>query len=1120
MTAQFSEQGKAGEPPIYRVPEMAASPAIDGRIEADEWRDAEQITGLIQDSGALGARSAQVWIGLKGSHVFVAISSELPPAGNLLAKAGEGKQQNTAALFADDVTEFWFSPKIREARSEAPSYRVASNARNSLYTSKHDPEANQEFSVWSCDALIANTQQGGKWMTELRIPLADLGAAPGKLDGLAFRVVRNWKQPAEVAATERRHGTPFSNTATMSQLILDAEAPVVQQRALGDWLNRKMRWEFVLRNPHKSTQRLQVNLSVASTSSMPPKVLDQIVELKPGQELPILLEADLFPDVVCDVEMKISSAEGDKAYFHRAFHFETKPRPPLWQLLSVPSQQEISCFIAYSPSSSKLGLKISGLKPSQSPAAMRGVVRRIGADEPLVSQDFPSPIRSGDGTSVYGLIDLPLLPEGQYEAQCILILPDGEKSFRQPFSRTVYPWENNSLGRGDSLPAGFLPLSFDESRWSTGLGSVTFGRTGLPSEMRAEQVALLSGPMLLKAKMNGRRLSAEGQGFIPVKTAGKMASGSALWKIGLLRGKTEMNMDYDGFLLCTLTLDPGQAEVESLDLEIPLANEEVSLMHNVGAGIRGNYAGKVPSGEGLIWSNFNAVAYGYPDNFIPYLWLGGTRRGLAWCADSSTNWQIGAKQPALELWRTGGTLTLKLRLISEKTTLDCGRKITFGLQLTPVKNRPKNWRRIDFVERFPEVETVRILGSCPYWGGISAFGDFYPRNKDFSILEQLYQATQTKEVTSEMKSFIAEWNEGNAGLTNAEGINRHVELGFTKAAASDYLIPYTDAREIRQSTPEFQVFQDEWVRKGFNPRTWSKGNTECTSTEAVPSFQDFALWNFEKMKDVRFAKGIYFDNDFPIARNNPFWEYEVAAYPGLELKPPTGLLEVREYFRRAYEMFSEDGEFPLNTVHMTNSALALHLAFASISLDWEMKYGAADFQDRFSQDYIFASTMGEQFGTIPLVLSGIFPSKEKSVEWLTRSLIGTTFIYELKIFASSQLDFPTYKQVFDIIYGFGYGKEDCQVHRYWEHPPFEISGGDQRAILLKRKQRLLLMVADFGDGGTARVNLKSGLLPGGGEWKALNAETAEPLDFDGKTLVVPLQKHQFKLIEISSSDHP
>ncbi len=325
------------------------------------------------------------------------------------------------------------------------------------------------------------------------------------------------------------------------------------------------------------------------------------------------------------------------------------------------------------------------------------------------------------------------------------------------------------------------------------------------------------------------------------------------------------------------------------------------------------------------------------------------------------------------------------------------------------------------------------------------------------------------------------------------------------------MIPYTNARGVRESQPEFRVFQDEWVRQGFTARKWSLDHFGEVRTDPAPSFQDFALWYFQKMRDIGYASGIYFDNDYLSASANPFTSYDQFMAEGEAARPSLGLDLLRDYFRRVYQLFAESGERPLHVMHMTNAAIAPHLAFAGIQLDWEMKYGSDDFQDRFSEDVIFASSLGEQFGTVPLVLSGIYPSKEKPAEWLTRTLFATTAVYEIKVWPTHSLEKKTWAGWQEILFNFGYAAADCEIFRFWENPPYRLNRSDARALVLRHQGHLLCIVSDFGNGGDTALTLPPSLT-GGHSFRVRDAESGEAIPFDRGELRFPLKKHDFKIV--------
>ena len=59
--------------------------------------------------------------------------------------------------------------------------------------------------------------------------------------------------------------------------------------------------------------------------------------------------------------------------------------------------------------------------------------------------------------------------------------------------------------------------------------------------------------------------------------------------------------------------------IQRLWIEIPLKDREVPLLHTVGDGLRQNYAGAVPAGQGAIWDGTKAHRdEPWRNAFVPY----------------------------------------------------------------------------------------------------------------------------------------------------------------------------------------------------------------------------------------------------------------------------------------------------------------------------------------------------------------------------------------------------------------------------------------------------------------------------------------------------------------------
>ena len=151
-------------------------------------------------------------------------------------------------------------------------------------------------------------------------------------------------------------------------------------------------------------------------------------------------------------------------------------------------------------------------------------------------------------------------------------------------------------------------------------------------------------------------------------------------------------------MLMTLNLQPAQAAVRRLSLVVPLRDAAVPYLHAIGDGLRHNYAGFTPAGEGRIWDSSRASKLEIIGTFYPYLWLGDGERGLCWFADTDRDWVLDDTTPTVDLTRQAGTLFLRVHFITRPAVLTRPHRIVFGLQATPTKPMPDGWRRWTGIE--------------------------------------------------------------------------------------------------------------------------------------------------------------------------------------------------------------------------------------------------------------------------------------------------------------------------------------------------------------------------------------------------------------------------------------
>ena len=167
---------------------------------------------------------------------------------------------------------------------------------------------------------------------------------------------------------------------------------------------------------------------------------------------------------------------------------------------------------------------------------------------------------------------------------------------------------------------------------------------------------------------------------------------------------------------------------------------------------------------------------------------------------------------------------------------------------------------------------------------------------------------------------------------------------------------------------------------------------------AIPSYADYSLWYLGKMLDAG-MKGVYDDNTFIFCNFN--WATGEAKIDEKGVVHPSfGIWNSREYRRRQANILVSRGLFPWITVHHTNGNILPVLGFAANSMGMEWKYGASDFQTRFSPDYIRAVCQGLQGGFFPTVLDGITglggaAKKDERIR-VTRTMMASLLVHEVR----------------------------------------------------------------------------------------------------------------------------
>jgi hypothetical protein len=711
------------------------------------------------------------------------------------------------------------------------------------------------------------------------------------------------------------------------------------------------------------------------------------------------------------------------------------------------------------------------------------------------------------------LWQIPPLGEGNYELVANLVGVESEPVVAK-FVRHVFPWERNRLGRSDTIVPGFEPIVVEGETVKTGLRKHELTKIGLWSQVTSLGTPLLARPMRLEIRRAGRTFVAGASELEIVDRTPTHVAARSRWTAGDVGGATTSIWDYDGLMKWTLELEPSGGTIDSMTLVVPVDEKLAPLLHVCSDGIRINYAGATPPGTGRIWQGGEALKTSMTGSFVPYLWVGAEERGIAVFADNDRGWVTDDGQPEEELVRVGRELQIRWNLVARLTKLDAERTITIGFQATPIKPMPSGWRTwtVSTYGRLPGTQTnFEFLGSSWYWGALTAAADMYPRGEDFSLFDRLAETRRTGRID---QTFVDSWLSGYPEVD--EGSRRayppHIRYSFqAMTTAPDRVLIYTNPRGVRFGSREGSTFIDEWDRSPFPVRAKDSGQVVSYDVIPVESFRDYALWYYERMVGT-FADDIYWDNvylpgDFDTVTQGAF------VRANGRIQPSVALYEVRELIRRTATLGAERGRPLRNMVHMTNTAIAPLLSFASTQLTWEDRVNEHDFQDRFSRDYVRAESIGRQYGNVPFALALTKEGDDRKRAWARRTAAGVMLTHEIKPIEGP---FDDYWKNYERLLAFGYGGETVQVMNYWTPSyPLRIRGSDTASLLLLKPKSALVVVCDYGDGGALEVDLGALRSRLGARVHARNLETGEDLSVghDGR-VHLRLAKHDFALVSL------
>jgi len=247
---------------------------------------------------------------------------------------------------------------------------------------------------------------------------------------------------------------------------------------------------------------------------------------------------------------------------------------------------------------------------------------------------------------------------------------------------------------------------------------------------------------------------------------------------------------------------------------------------------------------------------------IPTFWIGNDQGGMYFCADDLRGWNLGSwKDTAIVGPVLNGHRQVRIRLLEESCNQQKQYEMEFGIQATPTRPMPKNWR------------SYQINGGINH--NIRLYEDHVTRLFNVPVPVMPYA-----------RNNIAAWRE--------KGVNSLPYLAFLCVS------PFTD---------EYRWFANSWKRPEaqgrprFQPASYGEHVYICPQ---APDFSDYYLDAINRMIDEMDCNGLYFDYMQPTVYRCMGWWHGCGWYDNRKIaRDSIRLRASRELAKRIYVLLKQ-----------------------------------------------------------------------------------------------------------------------------------------------------------------------------------------------------------------------
>jgi len=1016
--------------PTIVIPYAAAKPVVDGTVDDAEWQGAFSQRALQTTNHQISARQTRFWVMWDEENVYVAMRDRLRPGERpIQALRGRERGKDLDVIF-DDCYEIWVSVGATDTLTGQPdcSTSFVGNFAGARQDAIHQPAVgNSRTSSYDTDwEPVSRLTKDNLWEMEVVIPRKSLGTTERPFhEGMKMRalIARNYKRPWEQCSFE---GTStFAVIDSHSEFVLSKTAPALHLLGVGDAAAGRIGVQLAAFG-HADT-KIQWRYASDDVSK------DGAGEVRKG----VLAEVVDLPDLDAPgkghARITVTDAGGTTLLDWQALRaFGPAPKDEINDRADVVDLQT-----TFNPERDYIRVFGDFINFDDRAAIREVAIVVTGADGKEVARS-----KAAIDADAYAkaVLQLPNLAPGKYQVkvacrdQSGTVLKEKDTTFTKQDLAATYDWWRTTRGSIEKVIAPWTPVTRKGSTFGVWGRDMEVGAAGLPTRITTQGKDILAAPGALVATLaDGKEITATGAEAKTLFDQDHRKTVVVASQCGDLAVSSEVTVEFDGMMKVAMTLSPRQpTALKGLKIVLPYREALADYIHACTAEIRSGYwYGFTPKGTGRVWDcrmlGDKTMKVG---SFIPYVWLGSTKGGLCWFADSDEGWIPNDDTPAIEMQRNAaGRVDLVFNLISGDAVLDAPRTITFALQASPVKQMHPGWREDkwwcgDTFKNYAHDQNL-IFASTPF---------VVPKHRE-----------QSKELVDAQHK---------AGLPAVPY--------FIHTCLPGYLVP------------ELHACQEEWcsTRMSYGQKALCYGG----------SLNDYMVHRWSQFAEQAGVDGYYSDNIAPLECDN--LEHGCGyKLPDGRVQPTFPMFGTRDYFLRSRAAFLEQrGESKL-VLHMTNNMIIPWIGAADVAYDGEhhviypeMK---KDFMDFWSLERLRVDFPGQWGVAVNFMheYQGDWSRDPVAEQAAYRAYLGAVMLHDA---------LPTgnhnghARELIEMRKQFGIGADDVTFLPYWDDTGLAAKAESIKLAGWKKPDRMLLLVANFGERQEAVVAIDPARLGWGG----------------------------------------